>query len=103
MKSLFLLIGIVAFCTVNHKSICKSHTFTPHISHGSDIRLLSDDGYIIAGLHNSASTATAGYHVLRLNELGDTLWTRIFKTENIWSHPRIIPVNAGGFFNGREL
>ncbi|MBK6952627.1 MAG: T9SS type A sorting domain-containing protein [Crocinitomicaceae bacterium] len=97
MKSLFLLIGIVAFCTGQSQVYLQKSYVTPHISHGSDIRLLSDDGYIIAGLHNSASTATAGYHVLRLNELGDTLWTRIFKTENIWSHPRIIPVNAGGF------
>ena len=97
MKSLFLLIVMVACYNGQSQVYLQKSYITPLISYGSDIRLLSDDGYIIAGVHNGASPATTGYHILRLNELGDTLWTRIFKTENGWSQPRIIPVNAGGF------
>lgn len=97
MKSLFLLIGMVTFCTGQSQVYLQKSYVTPLNSHGSDISLLNDGGYIIAGVHSGASSATTGYHILRLNELGDTLWTRIFKTENGWSQPRIIPVNAGGF------
>jgi hypothetical protein len=97
MKSLFLLIGMVSFCYGQAQVYLQRSYITPTISFGSDIRLLSDGGYVIAGVHDGPSSPTTCHYVLRLNELGDTLWTRKFRTENGWDQPRIIPVTAGGF------
>jgi hypothetical protein len=44
----------------------------------NDIRLLPDSGILVLGTSNSISGANTDAWLLRLNKLGDTLWTKTF-------------------------
>lgn len=67
---------------------------------GNTIIAVQGGGYAVAGVTNSASFSVRGSTLIRLNENGDTLWTRIYGTNGVGYAVQELP--AGGFLYAGE-
>lgn len=48
------------------------------VDYGKAIKQTTDDGYIIAGFTNSFDSSSYDIYLIKINSLGDTLWTRTY-------------------------
>jgi hypothetical protein len=53
------------------------------ITVGMDVKQTSDGGYILVGLTNSYGAGDRDIYVIKLNSVGDTIWTRTFGNSTI--------------------
>ena len=65
---------------------------------GKSIEQISDGGYIIVGATQSIDSSIDKIYLLRINQVGDTLWTRIIgESYTLCSGTSVHQTNDGGF------
>lgn len=74
---------MLAFCTISAFSVTAQITFRKAIGNpGEDIancvRQTSDGGYVICGVTSSADGLSSNVYLLKIDEVGDLVWSRNF-------------------------
>ena len=68
-----------------------------HNEHGGQVLQTSDGGYILIGDRDFSGDGNQDVWLIRINSLGDSLWTKTFGGENIDQGSDIISFENGGF------
>lgn len=78
LKFCFLITTLLFFGNVHSQIIFKKQIKVPGVQAGKSILPLEDGGFFVAGRNLSTSTNLSNLFLLRLDALGDTLWTKTY-------------------------
>ncbi len=76
-KKLFLTLSIVLVSLIGYSQTMFQHAFEKGYTTAYGAQQTNDGGYIMAGLHQVSAT-DFDYLSVKLNSLGDTLWTKTY-------------------------
>ncbi|MFA3782218.1 T9SS type A sorting domain-containing protein [Melioribacteraceae bacterium 4301-Me] len=68
-----------------------------YTENASDVIVLNDGGFLIAGTSDSYGDGTNDVFILKLDSNGDSLWLKAFSNSDIENASRIIATQDGGF------
>ncbi len=97
IKFSFLIITLFLFRNVHSQIIFKKQIKVPGVQTGKSILPLEDGGFFVVGRNLSSSTKLSNLFLLRLNELGDTLWTKTYTSLGEVLGERIIKTKDNNF------
>ena len=65
--------------------------------YGYSVEQTSDGGYITAGKTSDFDTGISDIYLVKIDHIGDTIWTKTIDIENIVVATKIIQTNDGGY------
>ena len=68
-----------------------------HYDWGHDVRRTSDGGYIVVGVTSFSNTGGGDIYLLKVNDQGDTLWTRTYGGANVDARYSVRRTSDGGY------